>query len=213
MVFKLLKEIARPQWMDILASIKRGQGKAVGEIAAELGTSYMGIRQHCDVMVKKGLLESFRRPRPVGRPEKIYRLTPRALALFPSAGNEVVLELLRNVGDVYGNAAPEKLLYNFFQNKTASYKSKVKGKSVVERATVLAKLREAEGYLSTVAYDKSQGLRIEEYHHPMEDLLRAFPVLLKAEERMIETIVGSRVTRETWKNGGQSVQRFFIATL
>ncbi|MFM7182820.1 MAG: helix-turn-helix transcriptional regulator [Verrucomicrobiales bacterium] len=213
MVFKLLKEIARPQWMDILASIKRGQGKAVGEIAADLGTSYMGIKQHCDAMVKKGILDTFRRPRPFGRPEKIYRLTSRAQDLFPSAGNEVVLELLRNVGDIYGNAAPEKLLYNFFQNKTAWYRSKVKGKSVVERATALAKLRENEGYLSQIAYDNTQGLRIEEYHHPMEDLMRAYPVLLKAEERMIEGIVGSRVTREPWKHGGQIVQRFLISTL
>lgn len=213
MVFKLLKEIARPQWMDIIASIKRGQGKAVGEIAADLGTSYMGIKQHCDLMVKKGLLESFRRPRPVGRPEKIYRLTARGQLLFPSAGNEVVLELLRNVGDIYGNAAPEKLLYNFFQNKTAWYRSKVKGKSVVERATALVKLRESEGFLSRIAYDKTHGLRIEEYHHTMEELMRAYPVLLKAEERMFEAVVGSKVTREPWKHGGQTVQRFFISTL
>lgn len=213
MVFKLLKEIARPQWMDIIASIKRGQGKPVGEIAADLGTSYMGIKQHCDAMVKKGILETFRRARPFGRPEKIYRLTTRAQALFPSAGNEVVLELLRNVGDVYGNAAPEKLLYNFFQNKTTWYRSKVKGKSVVERATALAKLREGEGYLSRIAWDKAQGLRIEEFHHPMEELMRAFPVLLKAEERMIEGIVGSKVIREPWKHGGQVVQRFLISTL
>lgn len=213
MVFKLLKEIARPQWIEILGSIKRGQGKPVGEISAELGTSYMGIKQHCDAMEKLGLLESFRRPRPMGRPEKIYRLTAKAMPLFPAAGNEVVLDLLKTVGEIYGTAAPEKLLYNFFQSKTQYYKSKVKGKSVAEKATALAKLREGEGYLSKVAYDKTKGFRIEEYHHPMEEMCRAYPILLKAEERMIEHVVGSKVTRENWKNGGQTVQCFYISTL
>lgn len=213
MVFNLLKEIARPQWIEILAAIKRGQGMTAGEISGELGTSYMGVRQHCEEMVRKGLLESFRRQRPVGRPDKLYRLTAKAQPLFPSAGNEVVLDLLKTVGDVYGGAAPEKLLYNFFTAKTKFYKSKVKGKSVAERATALAKVREGEGYMSKVAYDKSTGFRIEEYHHPMDDLCKAYPILLKAEERMIEAVVGSKVTRESWKHGGQTVHRFQISTL
>ena len=213
MVFNLLKEIARPQWMEILAVLKRGQGMAVGELAGELGMSYMGVKQHCEALRKIGMLESFRRPQPVGRPEKIYRLTAKVQPLFPSAGNEVVLDLLKSVGDVYGGAAPEKLLYNFFAAKTQQYKSKVKGKSVAERATALAKIREGEGYMSKVAYDKTTGFRIEEYHHPMEELCKAYPILLKAEERMIESVVGSKVVRESWKNGGQTVHRFQISTL
>jgi len=213
MDFKLLKEITRPQWVDILSSIKRGQGKAVGEIARELGVSYMGVKQHCETMVNKGLLEAFRRPRPVGRPEKIYRLTAKAQGLFPQAGASLALDLLKAVGEVFGASEPEKLLFTYFQGRAQYYKSKVKGKSVVERATAFAKLREAEGCISHVAYDKEKGFRIEEYHHPLADLCRVYPILLKAEERMVEQVVGAKVTREQWKQGGHIVHRFYINTL
>ena len=213
MDFKLLKEISRPQWVDILSSIKRGQGKAVGEIAREVRASYMGTKQHCESMVKKGLLEAFRRPRPVGRPEKIYRLTAKAQGIFPQAGTSLVLDLLKAVGEVFGASEPDKLLFTYFQTRTQFYRTKVKGKSVVERATAFAKLREAEGCVSQVAYDKEKGFRIEEYHHPLEELARAYPILLKAEERMVEQVVGSKVTRDLWKQGGQTVHVFYISTL
>lgn len=213
MVIKLLKEIARPQWMDILVSLKRSQGKTIGEIRDELGTSYMGLRQHCESMVKLGLLETFRRPRPVGRPERLFRLTAKVQPLFPAAGNEVVLDLLKMVGEVYGHAAPEKLLYNFFLTRTQNYKAKVKGVSVEERAASLAKIRDLEGYLSQLVGDKHIGLHIEEYHHPMEELCQVYPVLLKAEERMFEQILGTRVTREQRHLGGHTVQIFHISVL
>lgn len=213
MVFKLLKEIARPQWVDILLSLKRGRGKAVGQVARDLGMSYMGVKQHCEAMVKKGLLEAFRRPRAVGRPERIFRLTTKAQGIFPQGGNEVAIDLLRTVGEAHGEAEPEKLLFNLFSRKAKAYKPKVKGKSVVERATAFVKLREAEGYVGQVAYDKDKGFRIEEYHHPLEELVRIYPSMLKAEERLIEQVVGARVTRETWKQGGQVVRCYYVNTL
>ena len=213
MDFKLLKEIARPQWVDILSSIRRGQGKPAGEIARDLGVSYMGVKQPCETMVKNGLLEAFRRPRPMGRPERIYRLTAKALGIFPQAGPSLALDLLKAVGEVFGASEPDKLLFTYFQGRAQFYKSKVKGKSVVERATAFAKLREAEGCLSQVAYDKDKGCRIEEYHQPLADLGRAYPILLKAEERMVAQVVGAKVTREQWKQGGQTVQVFYIDTL
>jgi predicted ArsR family transcriptional regulator len=213
MIFTLLQDIARPHWFDILASLKRGQGKAVGEVARELGASYMGIKQHCQSMVAKGLLESFRRPRKLGRPERIYRLTPKAQRLFPQAGNELVVELLKAVGEIHGIAAPEKLLFKMLETKGEAYRARVKGKSVVERATAFCRIREAEGYLSRVAYDKEKGFRIEESHDPLGEVWRAYPTLLKAEDRMVEQVVGAKVTGDLWRQGGQTVRIFQIRTL
>ena len=59
----------------------------------------------------------------------------------------------------------------------------------------------------------NNGFRIEEYHQPLADLCRAYPILLKAEERMVAQVVGAKVTREQWKQGGQTVQVFYIDTL
>jgi len=213
MLFKVLDDISRPQWMGIIRILKKSEGMAVGEMSRELGKSYMGIKQHCVAMEKKGYLETWRRPRPMGRPEKLYRLTAKVDPIFPAAGNELAVDMLKVVGDVYGATAPDKLLFNYFQNRVKYYASKVKGRSVVEKATVLAKLRDEEGYLCRCGYDKQRGFYMEEYHHPMGLLGKAYPILFKAEERMIEQVVGARVKRVRVRVGGQYVSRFFINTL
>jgi len=213
MFSKTMREISRPQWLDILASLKRSKGKAVGEISEELGKSYMGIKQHCDSMARRGLLETFRRPRDVGRPEKIYRLTNACDPLFPQEAGAFSSDLLKAVADVYGKPAVEKLLFNLMQSRAERYRKKVRGKSVVERATLFAKLREEEGYSSRVAYDKEKGFRIEEYHNPLGEMFKAHPILAKAEDRMIEQVLGTKVTREVWKSGGQHICVFSVSTL
>lgn len=213
MLFQILRDICRPQWFDIILVLKKSGGCSVGEIATALGKSYMGIKQHCESMRKIGYLDTWRKPRKVGRPEKIYRLTAKINGLFPQTGNELALSLLTVVGQVHGANAPEKLLFNHFRNKGKTYQEKIRGKSVVERATALAKLRDLDGYMSRCAYDKEEGFRILEYHNPLSDLVRAYPMAAKAEERMIEQVLGAKVMREEAKSGGQTINIFRISTL
>ena len=75
MFLKTLRDIARPQVVAIFDAIKRSEGLSVAEIARELKMSYMGIKQHCLDLEKKGYLDTWRRPKEVGRPELAYRLT------------------------------------------------------------------------------------------------------------------------------------------
>lgn len=213
MLFNILRDICRPQWFDIILVLKKSGGCSVGEVAAALGKSYMGIKQHCESMRKIGYLDTWRKPRKVGRPEKIYRLTSKINGLFPQAGNELALSLLTSVGQVHGANAPEKLLFNHFRDKGIAYKEKIRGKSVVERATALAKLRDLDGYMSRCAYDKEEGFRILEYHNPLSELMRAYPIAAKAEERMFEQVLGAKVMREEAKSGGQTINTFRISTL
>lgn len=213
MLFNILRDICRPQWFDIILVLKKSGGCSVGDIATALDKSYMGIKQHCESMRKIGYVDTWRKPRKVGRPEKIYRLTAKINGLFPQAGNELALSLLTAVGQVHGANAPEKLLFNHFRDKGKTYLDKIRGKSVVERATALAKLRDIDGYMSRCAYDKEEGFRILEYHNPLSELMRTYPMAAKAEERMIEQVLGAKVMREEIKSGGQTVNTFRISTL
>lgn len=213
MFSKLLRKISRPHWLDIIASLKGGRGSAVRELSTELGMSYMGIKQHCDKMVKAGLLETFRKPVEVGRPEKIYRLTKETAGLFPNEAGDFASDVLQSVRDAFGAPAVERILFNLMQARGDRYRKKIKGRSLAERAASFAALREKDGHHSKVVYKKDSGLHIEEYHNPLETLFKEYPVLVRAEERMIEQALGVKISRETWKSGGQIVRTFQISTL
>ena len=125
MFFKVLRDIAKPQWFDIISRLKKSTGLSVAELSESIGMSYMGIKQHCVELNKRGYLDTWRRPKAVGRPEKAYRLTKKADPLFIEVGAEFVLGLLRNVDKTYGASAAEKLLFGYFHEMVEEYVKKI----------------------------------------------------------------------------------------
>lgn len=172
---------------------------SVAELAEALGMSYMGVKQHCIELEKLGYLDTWRRPKPaakVGRPELVYRLTRKALELFPSTSNATTLALLDSAKTLYGASAPEKLLYLLFQRKTEDYLARVTGETLAERAAAFAAIREAEGCMAEVEKDGA-AIRIVEYHSPIADLLDAYPDLLpRLEGEMFSQVLWVPIRRE-----------------
>jgi predicted ArsR family transcriptional regulator len=180
--------------MRIIDTLKKTQGLSVNELGERLKLSYMGVKQHCDQLERNGYVDTWRRPKPVGRPEMVYRLTPKAHVFFPSATNTTTIEILHAANRLYGHAAGEKLLYSVFAMKTEEYMRKLQGKTVLELAEMLVKFRDREGYMSELS--SSEPVAIIEYHSPIFDLLEAFPLVRRLEREMMERILGVRVERE-----------------
>ena len=153
MFFKVLRDIAKPQWFDIISRLKKSTGLSVAELSESLGMSYMGVKQHCVELNKRGYLDTWRRPKAVGRPEKAYRLTSKADPLFVELGSEFVVDLLKNVDKTYGASAAEKLLFGYFHEIGLKYEKKIKGESLYERAVSFSKIRDNEGCLSSCEID------------------------------------------------------------
>ena len=141
----------------------------------------------------------------------VYRLTRRSHDLFPTDSNEFTLELLKSIGDIYGANAPEKLLYNVFEKRTAALKAKVKGENVVDRAKWLAKVRDSEGYMAQFISSEKDGPQILECHSPILNLLEKYPIIGRLEQDMFEAVLGTRVRREETRNSGLYECAFYFA--
>jgi predicted ArsR family transcriptional regulator len=180
--------------MRIIETLKKTQGLSVNELGERLKLSYMGVKQHCDELERNGYVDTWRRPKPIGRPEMVYRLTAKAHVFFPRATNAMTIEILHAANRLYGHAAGEKLLYSVFAAKTEDYMRKLRGTTVLELAEMLAKIRDHEGYMSEVC--SGDPLAIVEYHSPIFDLFDAFPLVRRLEREMMERILGVRIERE-----------------
>jgi predicted ArsR family transcriptional regulator len=169
---------------------------SVSELSNALDMSYMGVKQHCLELEELGYLDTWRRPKPIGRPELVYRLTHKAHELFPEASNSMTIELLESSQALYGTSAPEKLLYLVFQRKTAEYLERVKGEDGPERAKWFARLRDAEGYMAELENDEN-GMRIVEHHSPIAGLLNTYPALIgRLEQELFSKVLKTPVKRE-----------------
>jgi predicted ArsR family transcriptional regulator len=205
---KRISEVGRSQRMRIIETLKKTQGLSVNELGERLKLSYMGVKQHCDELERNGYVDTWRRPKPVGRPEMVYRLTPKAQVFFPRATNATTIEILHAANRLYGHAAGEKLLYSVFASKTEEYMRKLRGTTVLELAEMLVKIRDQEGYMSELSRDEP--IAIVEYHSPIFDLLDAFPLVRRLEREMMERVLGVRIEREEEMASGLYRCRFLF---
>lgn len=199
----LLQKIVKSQKYQILAEIKRSQGLSVAELCKRVNLSYMGVKQHCISLEKDGYLDTWRRPKGMGRPEKAYRLTSRAQEFFPSEYTNLTCQILDSVATVYGPAAPEKILFQIYQNVTALLQGRIRGATLEERARALAAQRNNDGYMSEYYFDPDvRQHQIIEYHSPVIAVLDRFPLVRELEEKLFEQILQARVVRNEERISG-----------
>jgi predicted ArsR family transcriptional regulator len=203
-----ISELGRSQRLRIIHMLKKTQGLAIGELASRLELSYMGVKQHCEGLERQGFLDTRRRPKPIGRPEIVYRLTPKAASFFPAAANPATIKILQAARQLYGPNAPEKLLIALFREKTKAYAERLKEGDLRTRAARLAKIREEEGCLSEFV-DGPQPL-ILEYHSAIMDLIEAFPLVRRLEKEMFEKLLQTQVERHEEKASGLFLCTFVL---
>ncbi|HXM30171.1 MAG TPA: winged helix-turn-helix transcriptional regulator [Chthoniobacterales bacterium] len=201
-------ELGRSQRLRIIHMLKKTQGLAIGELAGRLDLSYMGVKQHCEELERQGFLDTRRRPKPIGRPEIVYRLTPKASSFFPAAANPATIKILQAARQLYGPNAPEKLLVALFREKTKGYAEQLKEGDLKTLATRLAKIRDEEGCLSEFV-DGPQRL-ILEYHSSIMDLIEAFPLVRRLEKEMFEKVLQTHVERHEERASGLFLCTFVL---
>ena len=205
---RIIQQIGRSQRLKVVNALKRTQGLPVRELAAKLDMSYMGVKDICTDLEKRGFLDTWRQAQKMGRPLMLYRLTQRAHELFPIASNPMTIETLEAAQKLFGQSAAEKLLLIVFQKKTEHYKAKLKGTTVAERAKWLARLRDHDGCMSDCEVTDGE-VRIIEHHSPILDLLRAFPIVAKLESEMFARVLDAPVRREDSSVSGLYCATFF----
>lgn len=217
MFLKGFRELVKEPWVKILGELKFSGGLPVPELCRRLGGSYMGIKDQCEALRKRGYVETWRVPRTgVGRPEIMYRLAPKADGLFPEAGLELSMGMLESARRLFGDTAPERMLLDYFQALREDWQPRLqRAKSLVEKATILSSLREKIGCFSRCKYDADRGFRIEEFHHPMRAVFEAYPNAVQFEVRMMEELLGTRVVRKEIPGGrgGPARVDYEVATL
>lgn len=186
--------------LDVILLLKQSTGLSVNELCKEMKMSYMGVKQHCVELEKKRLVDTWRRPKTTGRPEKIYRLTDKLDPLFPEMGNEWTLELLESAEQVFGERAAAKLLFAYFQKRGERWQRLVKSEQLAVRVKELARQRVAEGFV-TVVRDGEGGLEMVDHHNPFGEVGRRFPLVFELDREGVERALGVPILQKMEEAG------------
>src|SRR5689334_12706753 len=167
-----------PSRQAILRLLKR-QGPTDAEgLALQLGISAMAVRQHLYRLNAEKLVSCQEQRRPVGRPAKMWSLTPGAAHLFPDAHADLSVNLLNAIDRSFGAQGIKRVVSQCAQQQIQTYKSRIPAcGSIQSRLKLLISLRNEEGYMAETDPQSDGSFLLIENHCAISAAAKACPKL------------------------------------
>ena len=186
-----------PNRQAILRLLKQQGPSDSATLAAQLDISAMAVRQHLYALQTQRLVTYEEEQRPIGRPAKMWRLTPAAAPHFPDAHAGLTVNLLNAVEQTFGAEGVQRLVTRCAQQQIADYRSRIPARSFLRaRLEALVSIRNEEGFMAEVQRQPDGSFLLIENHCPISAAAHVCPKLCDAEMEVFRAILGEGVTIE-----------------
>ena len=185
---------------QILHLLKMQGAQTAAALAEQLQVSPMAIRQHLQALKAEQWVMYREERRPLGRPVKLWQLTPQASDRFPDRHADLMVELLRNMETVFGSDGLERLITERSRRQMQIYQERIAETASTEdwkqQVEMIAHLRTQEGYMAEVMEQPDHSLLFIENHCPICSAAKTCQKLCRAELDVFRAVLGSAVTIE-----------------
>ena len=181
----------------LLDRLKRGGAQEAAALAKHLGVTAMAVRQHLYALDAEGIVTANQEPRPLGRPVKLWALTPSAEPFFPDGHADLTLGLLDAMNAAFGTRGLDKLLAARTAAQGRAYAARIEPQdSLKRRLQALAKIRSEEGYMAEVRSAGRGAYLLIENHCPVCAAAQACRGLCQGEIELFRQVLGPGVEVE-----------------
>ncbi|MBW4668917.1 MAG: HTH domain-containing protein [Cyanomargarita calcarea GSE-NOS-MK-12-04C] len=158
-------------------------------LASHFNITAMAVRQHLYALQKEA--------RPMGRPAKLWHLTPAADRFFPDRYAELTLSLINSMKEAFGEAGLDRLLEVRTCEQIQAYQAIVPPTdSLQQRLAALAQQRTEEGYMAEVVAQADGSFLLTQKHCPICVVATACTGLCRMELEIFQAALGRDVTIE-----------------
>jgi DeoR family suf operon transcriptional repressor len=195
---------------DILLFLKRRPGASLGEVAEELGISKAAALGHLPQLEAEGVVERSYLAGRVGRPRVTFRLTARAVSLFPQGYTEMSLSALDFIQRRLGRDAVTQLLQERAHELEDRHRDRLTSPDLKQRVDELVRIRTEGGYMAETGGRARGSFQILEHNCPILALAGKFPEACETERRVFASLLKARVDVQHRMAAGDSVCRFLV---
>jgi DeoR family suf operon transcriptional repressor len=195
---------------SILEQLKLTAVLTVSELAERLGVTASAVRQQIAFLEADGLLEYEDEKGRRGRPQRHYRLSPAGDEQFARTYASLAESLLESMQARLGPEAVDAAFEGRREQMEAELRPLIRAGDLRSRVAQFAEAMAARGYMPSVAED-ADGLTFSWYNCPVARVARQFAQPCAQEIRLIESLLGERVVRETCIARGDSACRYRLA--
>ena len=170
-------------------------------MAKRLGITTVAVRQHLAVLQEEGLVAYVDERRKVGRPARVWHLTPKANDQFPDRHAELAVEMLQAVQSTFGQEGLERLIATSTQQQIEAYRMRMPapGTPLKQRVAALAKIRRDEGYMAEWRQVPDGTIEFLQNHCAIDSAARFSGMLCSGELSLFRAVLGDEVSVERFE--------------
>ncbi|HEY9786770.1 MAG TPA: ArsR family transcriptional regulator [Candidatus Obscuribacterales bacterium] len=198
MITQPLSETPERTQEAVLLYLKRQGEMTVAELCSVLGITSMAVRRHLASLQKEGLVQSKLVKQSRGRPTYRFHLTNKAESLFPTGFQNLAIDLLDMIYEKDGHKGVMELLSKRNDLRANRLKPRVAGKSLEERVREVVKIFSEDGFMSEWEKLPDGNYVIYQRHCAVHDLANQYRQFCVLEPRLMETLLGVKVTRQQY---------------
>jgi len=183
---------------EVILHLLKQQGPMDAEaMASQLDISAMAVRQHLYALRARKLVAYHEEARPIGRPAKVWSLTPVAAPCFPDAHAGLTVNLLNAAKQTLGDKGVKRILLRCTQQQIRTYRSRIPPRASLDRRLkTLVRIRNDEGYMAEVERQQDGSFLLMENHCAISAAANECPKLCDAELAVFQAILGEGVAIE-----------------
>ncbi|MBI2192257.1 MAG: transcriptional regulator [Planctomycetes bacterium] len=161
------RESARTRYA-VLELLKLNGAMDSSSLAACLHLTPMAVRKQLYELQAEKLVDFKQEPRAMGRPAKLWALTPSADRLFPSGHADLVVDLIGTVRKAFGEEGLLKVIRERGRSQLEAYQARLQAiESLPDRVRALTAIRLEEGYMAELAEEGDGRYLLIENHCPI----------------------------------------------
>lgn len=162
---------ARSARREILHRLKLDGPRSATQLSEASGFTYVAIKKQLGVLEAEGLVEGREGPPSVGRPCRVWELTPLGNGCFHDAHGEMLARVVLGVREVYGEEGLRRVLARVLDCSLGKQLlGPYRDRPLRERLALLAKLRGGQGYMPEVVEHPGGSFTFAENHCPVARL-------------------------------------------
>ncbi|MGL4455710.1 MAG: helix-turn-helix transcriptional regulator [Plesiomonas sp.] len=176
---------------DIILHRLKSQGALSAKmLAADLGMTTMGIRQHMQLLEQQQLVQFDDQRLKIGRPTRYWSLTAQGHATFPDRHADLSAGLLISIRKLYGEPMLNQLMSEREEQLYQQYHGALLHAQTLEaRLSALVRLRQNEGYMAEL-HPYAGGFLLIEQHCPICSAASACQALCTSELHLFQRLLG-----------------------
>jgi predicted ArsR family transcriptional regulator len=197
----------------MLLYMKDRGGATIAELAAHIGISDEGARQHLLRLERKGWVER-KETRPsdgrAGRPATVYQVSPTGEAFFPKRYDELSIALADIVVESFGPPALAAALERITDTWVDAWEPRLAGKSLDERLALLKDYYLPNDPFLTI--ERNGRVSLVEHNCPFLNVAMARPAVCSVTVNALTRLLGLRVVRARKFQDGDGCCEFRVLT-